>query len=122
MHRRRDPLAGAEGGHPARDGPRDPQRAAANAERTARLSLPSGRWSGGEVSRRLRPSTQAVDPPDRNRLRGRGIGKFLPRSGDPSDRRSEEHTSELQSLMRISYAVFCLEKNMTNSYINSKTS
>src|SRR3546814_1489511 len=28
----------------------------------------------------------------------------------PQDRRSEEHTSELQSLMRISYAVFCLKK------------
>src|SRR3546814_9278910 len=28
-----------------------------------------------------------------------------------SRRRSEEHTSELQSLMRISYAVFCLKKN-----------
>src|SRR3546814_6724326 len=28
----------------------------------------------------------------------------------PDDRRSEEHTSELQSLMRISYAVFCLKK------------
>src|SRR3546814_1273147 len=28
--------------------------------------------------------------------------------------RSEEHTSELQSLMRISYAVFCLKKNTTN--------
>src|SRR3546814_3142937 len=28
----------------------------------------------------------------------------------PSDLRSEEHTSELQSLMRISYAVFCLTK------------
>src|SRR3546814_6607219 len=27
--------------------------------------------------------------------------------------RSEEHTSELQSLMRISYAVFCLQKNKT---------
>src|SRR3546814_4073173 len=27
--------------------------------------------------------------------------------------RSEEHTSELQSLMRISYAVFCLKKNIT---------
>src|SRR3546814_1837747 len=27
-----------------------------------------------------------------------------------TDRRSEEHTSELQSLMRISYAVFCLKK------------
>src|SRR3546814_3417672 len=32
------------------------------------------------------------------------------RSGDP---RSEEHTSELQSLMRISYAVFCLKKKNT---------
>src|SRR3546814_8014291 len=28
--------------------------------------------------------------------------------------RSEEHTSELQSLMRISYAVFCLKKKQTN--------
>src|SRR3546814_7905898 len=31
------------------------------------------------------------------------------------DRRSEEHTSELQSLMRISYAVFCLKKKKTNN-------
>src|SRR3546814_6623457 len=31
-----------------------------------------------------------------------------------SDYRSEEHTSELQSLMRISYAVFCLKKKKTN--------
>src|SRR3546814_7238200 len=30
------------------------------------------------------------------------------------DTRSEEHTSELQSLMRISYAVFCLKKTKTN--------
>src|SRR3546814_6101385 len=29
-------------------------------------------------------------------------------------RRSEEHTSELQSLMRISYAVFCLKKKKSN--------
>src|SRR3546814_9631413 len=29
-----------------------------------------------------------------------------------SARRSEEHTSELQSLLRISYAVFCLKKNI----------
>src|SRR3546814_12414283 len=33
--------------------------------------------------------------------------------------RSEEHTSELQSLMRISYAVFCLKKK-TNSYLQNK--
>src|SRR3546814_4954744 len=33
--------------------------------------------------------------------------------------RSEEHTSELQSLMRISYAVFCLKKkNIKNTHIN----
>src|SRR3546814_10470138 len=35
-----------------------------------------------------------------------------------SDDRSEEHTSELQSLMRISYAVFCLKKKTTkHNYI-----
>src|SRR3546814_10195721 len=32
--------------------------------------------------------------------------------------RSEEHTSELQSLMRISYAVFCLKKNKNNTISN----
>src|SRR3546814_1987232 len=31
------------------------------------------------------------------------------------ERRSEEHTSELQSLMRISYAVFCLKKKKKNT-------
>src|SRR3546814_7895195 len=33
--------------------------------------------------------------------------------------RSEEHTSELQSLMRISYAVFCLKKNKHQNHINN---
>src|SRR3546814_2327931 len=33
---------------------------------------------------------------------------------DRPHRRSEEHTSELQSLMRISYAVFCLKKNKSD--------
>src|SRR3546814_5229152 len=33
--------------------------------------------------------------------------------------RSEEHTSELQSLMRISYAVFCLKKNTTTPSIHN---
>src|SRR3546814_4063795 len=33
--------------------------------------------------------------------------------------RSEEHTSELQSLMRISYAVFCLKKKKTTKYITT---
>src|SRR3546814_9061476 len=35
--------------------------------------------------------------------------------------RSEEHTSELQSLMRISYAVFCLKKKKTTHHTNKLT-
>src|SRR3546814_1862182 len=42
----------------------------------------------------------------REALRSVALGLFTTRS----DARSEEHTSELQSLMRISYAVFCLKK------------
>src|SRR3546814_8998733 len=50
------------------------------------------------------------------------IPKMVPIDADALDaaiaatfarRRSEEHTSELQSLMRISYAVFCLKKKIT---------
>src|SRR3546814_2812209 len=47
------------------------------------------------------------------RVRGlvrRGAGKLSPVIEIGRLRRSEEHTSELQSLMRISYAVFCLKK------------
>src|SRR3546814_5333130 len=39
-----------------------------------------------------------------------GVGLRKAVSTDPALARSEEHTSELQSLMRISYAVFCLKK------------
>src|SRR3546814_5334965 len=38
---------------------------------------------------------------------------------DHVDVRSEEHTSELQSLMRTSYAVFCLQKKKKKLYYNS---
>src|SRR3546814_9575485 len=38
-----------------------------------------------------------------------------------TDSRSEEHTSELQSLMRLSYAVFCLKKKKNNTIITSCT-
>src|SRR3546814_1445836 len=38
--------------------------------------------------------------------------RYIPVLKNPH--RSEEHTSELQSLMRISYAVFCLKKNTEN--------
>src|SRR3546814_4033664 len=39
---------------------------------------------------------------------------------DYIDMRSEEHTSELQSLMRTSYAVFCLKKKNTQTRNNKK--
>src|SRR3546814_4598771 len=38
------------------------------------------------------------------------VGRLVPQKGFDRLLRSEEHTSELQSLMRISYAVFCLKK------------
>src|SRR3546814_5722195 len=67
----------------------------------------------------------AVDRSDRRRQGGhvrarrRGGGDRTARwdSGCPS-RRSEEHTSELQSLMRISYAVFCLKKKKQHKIPN----
>src|SRR3546814_1267999 len=40
----------------------------------------------------------------------RGLMQLMPRTASYIAGRSEEHTSELQSLMRISYAVFCLKK------------
>src|SRR3546814_8167416 len=51
--------------------------------------------------------------------------KYLSRSceecfGENGPVRSEEHTSELQSLMRISYAVFCLKKKITKQQHNQQ--
>src|SRR3546814_1400968 len=43
---------------------------------------------------------------------GRGVHE----QSDPIAPRSEEHTSELQSLMRISYAVFCLKKKQNKPH------
>src|SRR3546814_8622349 len=66
------------------------------------------------------PGPQAT-PPAALDSRVRGKTEMLqPRRDQPSSR-SEEHTSELQSLMRISYAVFCLKtkkKNNRNIYID----
>src|SRR3546814_7923209 len=41
---------------------------------------------------------------------GEGLGQLSDGLARATTMRSEEHTSELQSLMRISYAVFCLKK------------
>src|SRR3546814_10782690 len=54
----------------------------------------------------------------REREAGEHFGDFIIRVGivrEVTEGRSEEHTSELQSLMRISYAVFCLKQKKTNT-------
>src|SRR3546814_3354515 len=57
-------------------------------------------------------------PPDIVRLGQFDLGRAIPRRSRARRDRSEEHTSELQSLMRISYAVFCLKKkNITQLLI-----
>src|SRR3546814_6169110 len=52
----------------------------------------------------------------------RALGKAYEAEKSPAAKRSEEHTSELQSLMRISYAVFCLTKKtkQTNTHTTQK--
>src|SRR3546814_2638026 len=50
----------------------------------------------------------------------RGAAGQRRRHGAPGPR-SEEHTSELQSLMRISYAVFCLKKKIKQTHTNQTT-
>src|SRR3546814_10543272 len=69
--------------------------------------------SGLEDPRPSSPSLRAEGAAIQGAERaGRGL---LRRCGPRKDGRSEEHTSELQSLMRISYAVFCLKKTTSNN-------
>src|SRR3546814_10793401 len=49
---------------------------------------------------------------------GRNLSSHVPARGKL---RSEEHTSELQSLMRISYAVFCLKQHTSLLHITTNT-
>src|SRR3546814_9882829 len=69
-----------------------------------------------QAGRRDRREQQLPDPREReDRLRRRRQGRRRGKSGRRPEAgtgkaRSEEHTSELQSLMRISYAVFCFNK------------
>src|SRR3546814_9747099 len=53
------------------------------------------------------------------RIRASAKGRIKAIAIDDSLMRSEEHTSELQSLMRISYAVFCLKKKQKIKHYNN---
>src|SRR3546814_10538028 len=74
-------------------------------------------WSNGENSVALGSGSRASDANVVSVGNGTGNGGYpaTRRITNVSDR-SEEHTSELQSLMRISYAVFCLKKKNTKQH------
>src|SRR3546814_2238633 len=79
------------------------------------------RRGGGARTRLCRRPPRLVAPPQEQRD-DRARHHLPPRRGSQRDQpvlfraaRSEEHTSELQSLMRISYAVFCLKKKKNNT-------
>src|SRR3546814_9966125 len=68
------------------------------------------------------PCPSSVRSPSRRRLEGRGAPSSKSKvNGCAIHRRSEEHTSELQSLMRISYAVFCLKKKTNDMTTEHET-
>src|SRR3546814_6304377 len=69
------------------------------------------------------PARESVAAPLCGRRLGRGqLARSRIGVGHIRKGRSEEHTSELQSLMRISYAVFCLKKKNKdqNTYLNQQ--
>src|SRR3546814_8473354 len=88
----------------------DPLAAYARLRRTARAGYGGFLWTGRQAIASLSPELFFA-------LRG---GQVVAR---PMKGRSEEHTSELQSLMRISYAVFCLKKKnkKTTNVIDTRT-
>src|SRR3546814_2752222 len=76
-------------------------------------------WTRNGQSRatRIAPTISASGVSGRKSRHHRGVSP--PTRRQPT--RSEEHTYELQSLMRISYAVFCLNKNTTKDQIKQHT-
>src|SRR3546814_6446627 len=85
--------------------------APASGERSARSAdgASAGRFLRRGQERRRAPPWRDGAPPDAASPSS-AIGSARAR------RRSEEHTSELQSLMRISYAVFCFKKKTCKKY------
>src|SRR3546814_7339254 len=77
----------------------------------ALLCIAEGAYIGQDDRRRLTP-----DHAFKSAAEMRQLFADLP---EAVDNRSEEHTSELQSLMRISYAVFCLKKKNKDTYKKS---
>src|SRR3546814_18105960 len=74
----------------------------------------AGAWSEDAITEIGVAGRESDDEATKNPGIARNImGVLLVHRMVGEDERSEEHTSELQSLMRISYAVFCLKKKKT---------
>src|SRR3546814_9438270 len=71
-----------------------------------------GHEAGGGHGSLIDPTRSHAPDNPRRKEAGHPINHAFTRA-IPTSQRSEEHTSELQSLMRISYAVFCLKKKKT---------
>src|SRR3546814_1217080 len=72
-------------------------------------------WGSGGRANSSPSSSRGEGPPAKPRVEGCSrLARGLRRT-PLHHPRSEEHTSELQSLMRISYAVFCLKKTHNNT-------
>src|SRR3546814_9945939 len=81
-----------------------------DAPRSARLLAPHPAEAGGGRRRDHRRGARRHQQQDARLLRRAADHELVGLHAAVVPRRSEEHTSELQSLMRISYAVFCLKK------------
>src|SRR3546814_10316449 len=96
-----------------------PQVAAVEpAEKDARCGAQAGRnhilaVRPARRAMECRRGTVAIAATEDGNQRGRDTAAGRDHPADVECPRSEEHTSELQSLMRLSYAVFCLKKKKT---------
>src|SRR3546814_4439205 len=86
----------------------EPNRVNAREIEAARRAITRHMKRAGRVWIRVFPDVPVTAKPTEVRM-GKGKGS-----------RSEEHTSELQSLMRISYAVFCLKKKTEQTITTTK--
>src|SRR3546814_11696222 len=85
------------------------EQGADEAERNGEMAQSARLWAqAGNATLAGGDAAKARD--DFDAALARGLPDGMEKGEVHLDRRSEEHTSELQSLMRISYAVFCLKK------------
>src|SRR3546814_3309671 len=100
-----------------------PEQAEGNALDHCRLDQAVQAEIGGRQV--CRDDRQQHDVAEADQAERHQVAAIVVAQGDGKGRRtierSEEHTSELQSLMRISYAVFCLKKKNTIPLYNTTT-